>query len=137
MMNIREEKGYTYGIGSGIGVMEFASFYTIASEVGTDVCTATLTEIEKEIKLLNTELVGDEELTLVKNYILGSLMGSLENVFSHTDKYKQIYFSGLTLDYYLYYTEVVKNITAEDLKTLANRYLNYDKMTKVIVGKKV
>ena len=135
MMNIREEKGYTYGIGSGIGVMEFTSLFTIASEVGTDVCAATLIEIEKEMARLNTELVSDEELTLVKNYILGSLMGSLENVFSHTDKFKQVHFSGLSLDYYLYYTEVVNSIGAEELKVLANRYLDFDKMAKVVVGK--
>jgi predicted Zn-dependent peptidase len=136
MMNIREEKGYTYGIGSGIASMEYASFFTIASEVGTEVCTATLTEIEKEINRLNTELVGEEELTLVKNYILGSLMGSLENVFSHTDKFKQVYFSGLTLDYYLYYTEVVNAISSKELKSLANRYLDFDRMVKVVVGQK-
>src|SRR5690554_92851 len=136
MMNIREEKGYTYGIGSGVASMEYASFFTIASEVGTDVCAATLTEIEKEIHRLNTELVDGGELTLVRNYILGSLMGSLENVFSHTDKFKQTYFSGLTLDYYLYYTEVVNTISSKELRDLANRYLDFDKMVKVVVGSK-
>jgi predicted Zn-dependent peptidase len=137
MMNIREEKGYTYGIGSGIASMEHASFFTIASEVGADVCVATLTEIEKEISRLNNELVDGGELTLVRNYILGSLMGSLENVFSHTDKFKQTYFSGLTLDYYLYYTEVVNTISSSELRDLANRYLDFDKMVKVIVGKEL
>ncbi len=136
MMNIREDKGYTYGIGSGIASMEYASFFTIASEVGTDVCAATLREIEKEISRLNTELVDGEELTLVRNYMLGSLMGSLENVFSHTDKFKQTYFSGLTLDYYLYYTDVVNMISSKELRDLANRYLDFNKMVKVVVGKK-
>lgn len=136
MMNIREEKGYTYGIGSGVASMEYASFFVIASEVGTEVCAATLIEIEKEMVRLNTELVGEEELTLVRNYMLGSLMGSLENVFSHTDKFKQTHFSGLSLDYYHYYTEVVNTISSEELRNLANRYLDFDKMVKVIVGKK-
>lgn len=135
MANIREDKGYTYGIGSGIASMEFASFFTIASEVGTEVCGATLIEIEKEIQKLKTEKVGDDELALVKNYLLGSLMGSLENVFSHTDKFKQVYFAGLSLSYYDYYTEVVNKITSEELVQLANRYLDYDNMVKVVVGK--
>lgn len=137
MLNIREDKGYTYGIGSGVGSMQFTSFFTIASEVGSDVGQATLKEIEFEVNRLKNELINDEELMLVKNYLLGSLMGSLENVFSHTDKFKQVLFSGLTLDYYLYYTEVVNTISAEDLKVLANRYLNFDKMTKVVVGKQI
>lgn len=137
MLNIREDKGYTYGIGSGVGSMQYASFFTIASEVGSDVCAATLKEIEIEVNRLKNELISDEELMLVKNYILGSLMGSLENVFSHTDKFKQVLFSGLTLEYYLYYTEVVNTISAEELRVLANRYFDFDKMTKVIVGKKI
>ncbi len=135
MMNIREDKGYTYGIGSGIASLQQAAFFAISSEVGTDVCAATLTEIEKEINKLKTEKIGEEELTLVKNYLLGSMMGSLENVFSHADKFKQVYFSGLDLGYYDYYTEVVKGITTEDILTVANRYLDYDKMIKVVVGK--
>ena len=136
MLNIREDKGYTYGISSGVGSMQYASFFTIASEVGSDVCAATLNEIEFEINRLKNELISDEELMLVKNYILGSLMGSLENVFSHTDKFKQTHFSGLTLDYYLYYTEVVNSISSEELRILANRYLDFDKMVKVVVGKR-
>lgn len=134
MTNIREHKGYTYGIGSGIVSMEFASYLTIASEVRSDVGVLALNEIEAEINRLNCELIGTEELILVRNYILGSLMGSLENVFSHTDKFKQVYFSGLTLEYYLYFTEIINTITAKELRTLANDYLNFDKMVKVIVG---
>jgi len=135
MANIREDKGYTYGIGSGIASMQYAGFFTISTEVGTAVCAATLQEIKKEIDRLKVERIGAEELTLVKNYILGSMMGSLETIFSHADKFKQAYFSGLDLDYYGYYTDVVKSITAEDLLALANRYLDYDSMIKIVVGK--
>jgi len=135
MMNIREDKGYTYGIGSGLASMKYAGFFTISSEVGTAVCADTLKEIEFEINRLKTEKISEEELLLVKNYLLGSMLGSLENVFSHTDKFKQAYFSGLTLDYYDYYTQQVKDVTAEDLLVLANKYLDFDQMIRVIVGK--
>jgi hypothetical protein len=50
MANIREDKGYTYGIGSGIASLKDAGYFFIASEVGADVCTATMAEIEKEMK---------------------------------------------------------------------------------------
>jgi len=135
MMNIREDKGYTYGIGSGLGSLKYAGFFTISSEVGTSVCAATLKEIEFEINRLRQEKISLNELTLVKNYLLGSMVGSLENVFSHADKFKQVYFSGLTLDYYDYYSQQVKDVTPERLMDLANKYLDYDQMTKVIVGK--
>jgi zinc protease len=110
------------------------SFF-IASEVGADVCKSAVDEIEKEINLLKNELIGDDELSLVRNYMLGSLLGSLENVFSHADKFKNLYFSGLGYDYYDRYTQTVKNITAAELQALANKYFNFDDFYKVIVGK--
>ena len=79
----------------------------------------------------------DEELSLVRNYMLGSLLGSLENVFSHADKFKNLYFSGLDYEYYDRYTETVKNVTADELLKLANKYLDFDSFYKVIVGKSI
>lgn len=135
MANIREDKGYTYSIGSGLASLKHSAFFTVASEVGTAVTAATLTEIEKEIVRLKSERVGEEELTLVRNYMMGSMLGSLENVFSHADKFKNVYFSGLDLDYYRYYADVVRHIDADEIQRLANAYLDYEKMTKVVVGK--
>ncbi|MEO8885376.1 MAG: pitrilysin family protein [Mucilaginibacter sp.] len=135
MNNIREDKGYTYGIGSGMSSFKQTGALFIATEVGADVCKAAVVEIEKEINLLKTDLVPDDELELVRNYMLGSLLGSLENVFSHADKFKNLYFSGLDYDYYERYTQTVKTITAPELLQLANKYLNFDEFYKVIVGK--
>ncbi len=135
MTNIREDKGYTYGIGSGMSSMKYSGAIFIATEVGADVTRQAMTEIEKEIKILQTELVSDGELSLVKNYMLGSLLGSLENVFSHADKFKNVYLSGLDFEYYDRYTEVIRNITAKDVLTLADQYLNFDQFYKVIAGK--
>lgn len=136
MNNIREDKGYTYGIGSGISSLQDAGYFFIATEVGAEVCADALVEIYKEIELLKNELVGEEELTLVKNYMLGSMLGSLENIFSHADKFKNIHFFGLDYDYYNQYIEKVKSITAEEIKDLANKYLSVDDFTEVIIGKK-
>lgn len=135
MANIREDKGYTYGIGSAMTSLKQSGSFFIATEVGADVCKAALTEIEKEVTLLKTELIPEEELSLVRNYMLGSLLGSLENVMSHADKFKNIYFAGLDYDYYEYYTQTIKSITSQQLLQLANRYLDYDGFYKVIVGK--
>lgn len=136
MANIREDKGYTYGIGSGIASLKHAGYFFLATEVGADVCANALTEIEKEINLLRTDLISDEELDLVRNYMLGSLLGSLENAFSHADKFKNIYFAGLDYSYYDNYIVTVKNVTAEQLKVIANQYLDWNAMTRVVVGKK-
>jgi predicted Zn-dependent peptidase len=135
MANIREDKGYTYGIGSGTSSLKHGGALFIATEVGADVCRAAVGEIEKELNLLKEEIIPAAELSLVRNFLLGSLLGSLENVFSHADKFKNLYFSGLDYDYYDRYVNTVKTVTAEHLKDLANRYLNFDQFYKVIVGK--
>jgi zinc protease len=135
MANIREDKGYTYGIGSGISSLNKGGALFIATEVGADVCKAAVAEIEKEVNLLKTELVPEEELSLVRNYMLGSLLGSLENVMSHADKFKNIYFAGLSYEYYERYTQVIRSITSEEVMQMANKYLDLDQFYKVIVGK--
>ncbi|MBC7914039.1 MAG: insulinase family protein [Pyrinomonadaceae bacterium] len=136
MSNIREDKGYTYGIGSAIVSFHNAGYFVIGSEVGSHVCAAAITEIEKEIRLLQTELIPQDELNLVRNYMMGSLLGSLENALSHADKFKNIFFSGLTYEYYDQYINIVKTITAEQLQALAIKYLDVSDLEKVIVGKK-
>ncbi len=135
MANIREDKGYTYGIGSGLSSLKNGGALFIATEVGADVCKAAITEIEKEIDILKTTLIPIEELALVRNYLLGSLLGSLENVFSHADKFKNLYFAGLDYSYYDNYVHIVKTVSPDELKDLANVYLNLDGFYKVIVGK--
>jgi len=135
MANIREDKGYTYGIGSAMTSLKQSGSIFIATEVGADVCKAALGEIEMEVNRLKIELIPEEELALVRNYMLGSLLGSLENVMSHADKFKNIYFSGLDYDYYDYYTETIKSITSEQILATAGQYLDYNNFYKVIAGK--
>lgn len=136
MANIREDKGYTYGIGSAVASLNQAGYFFLATEVGADVCASALAEIEKEVELLRNTPVTQEELDLVKNYMLGSLLGSLENAFSHADKFKNILFSGMDYSYYDSYVATVKNITVERLNEIAKQYLDWNAFTKVIVGKK-
>lgn len=135
MANIREDKGYTYGIGSGIASLKHAGYFFIATEVGADVCDAALLEIYKEIQLLRTETISEEELALVRNYMLGSLLGSLENIFSHADKFKNLLFAGLDYSYYTNYIQTVKNISVDEIKMLAERYLNPADFVEVVVGR--
>lgn len=135
MSNIREEKGYTYGIGSGIGSLKHSAFFTIATEVGVEVTQSTLDEIHKEINKLRTELITYDELDLVKNYMNGAFVGSLENIFSHVDKFKNVYFVGMDLNYYARHLQKIKESTPDKVRATANKYLDFAEMSKVIVGK--
>lgn len=135
MRNIREEKGFTYSISSAVVSLQHTGLFTIATEVGVDSTQATLAEIEKEFRILRETLPSDQEMALVKNYMLGSILGSIESIFSHADKFKAVHFYGLDLSYYTRYSDVIRNMTAPDVQRIANVYFNYDDLLRIVVGK--
>ncbi len=136
MANIREDKGYTYGIQSVLASQKNQGFFFIGTDVGSDVSQATVTEIFKEIKRLKEEPVGAEELSLVRNYLLGSFQSSIENAFSYAEKFKSVYLYKMGYDYYDRYFEAVNTTSAARLQELANLYLDEDSLYTVIAGKK-
>ena len=136
MSNIREDKGYTYGIGSGVVSLRDAGWFFIATEVGVDVCSNALKEIYFEIKKLRTELIPEEELKLVKNYLLGVFLRSVDGPFAMADKFKSIHLYGLGYDYLERYINTVRSITSAELLALAQKYLNEEEMMELVVGRK-
>lgn len=134
MSNIREDKGYTYNIGSGITSLTQTGYFFISTEVGTAVCQKALVEIYKEIDKLKEEPVSLEELNLVRNYLLGSFQGDLENIFSHADMYKQVLHYNLDYQYYTDFFTCLKNIKPEQLQNLAKKYFTAD-WIEVVAGK--
>ena len=134
MSNIREDKGYTYGIGTMVAELHNVGYFIIATEVGKDVKDATLTEIQNEITRIQTELVGEEELNLVKNYLMGQLLKSADGPYSMTDLYMSVEPYGLDLDFYNTSIDSLNNITPERIQELAVKYLNWNDMTVVSAG---
>jgi zinc protease len=132
MTNIREEKGYTYGIGSVLmSKIDFASFI-IYTEVGKEFTQATLDEIRKEIVTLQTEKVSEEELTKVKNYMLGRLLENTDGPFDMLERYKTLYYHNLPINYYDQYIADIKSTTTEEITKLAQKYL-YD-LSIIVAG---
>ncbi|MFW6223130.1 MAG: M16 family metallopeptidase [Bacteroidota bacterium] len=134
MKNIREDKGYTYGIGSTIFSFKESGYFVILSEVGSDVIEPAVEEIFKEIRILQTENVKDEELELVRNYLLGTLMRRFDGVFAIADSSKLMIEFDLEDDYYSRLIDVIKATTAEDINVLAGKYLSEDELITVIAG---
>ncbi|MCL8000996.1 insulinase family protein, partial [Brucella sp. 21LCYQ03] len=126
MRNIREDKGYTYGIGSSLVSLEHTGMLVISTQVGTEVTAAAMQEIQKEMNALQHDLAEETEINLVRNYMLGAMLGSLESIFSHADKFKAVHMSGLDLSYYDRYAEVLHSMNAEKVRTMAQRYLKYE-----------
>lgn len=135
MANIREDKGYTYGIGSGIASFVNGGYFAVSTEVGADVTKQTLEEIYKEIGILRKDLVSDNELETVRNYILGHFLRSVDGPFSLADKFKSIWEFGLDYSYFENYFDAVKNVTPKEIRDLANKYLKEEDMIECVVGK--
>lgn len=135
MQNIREDKGYTYGIGSGLGHLTYGSYFFISTEVGADVTKSTLTEIEKELHRMCTELVSIEELTLVRNYIAGTLVQGFDGPFSVVGQLKLLVQFGLEPSFYQTLTAEMYAVTSEDILRVSKKYLDSKRMTTTVVGK--
>ena len=135
MANIREDKGYTYGIGSGVvNLVNTGSFY-ISTEVGNNVTNQTLIEIYKEIKILREKLVSVDELETVRNYILGQFLRSVDGPFALADKFKAIWEYNLDYSYFDLYFNAIKTVTPNDIIDLANKYLQEKDLLECVVGK--
>lgn len=134
MSNIREDKGYTYGIHSSLSSMPDAGYFAISTDVGNDVRDAALKEIYKEIERLQVELVPDEELMIVKNYITGELLRTFDGPFSISEVVRGDLAFDIKEDHYQKFLEDIKSVTPEELKYLANKYLNKDDLYEVVAG---
>lgn len=133
MSNIREDKGYTYGIYSyGQNHLSDTAFI-ISTDAGKEVCAATFEEVYKEMEILKTELVSEEELSLVRNYMIGSILGSLDGPFQIMAKWKNIILNNLTEESFYRTIHDIKNTTAEELQALAKQYFNKEDFYELVV----
>jgi zinc protease len=133
MGNIREDKGYTYGIHSYIPNHIQQTAWVISTEAGKDVCEATIEEVYKEMDILKTELVDEEELLLVKNYIIGSNLGDIDGPFHIINRWKNLILHGKDENHFYEAINAVKNVTAKELMDLANKYFIKEDFYELIV----
>lgn len=133
MSNIREDKGYTYGIHSYLQNHIHNSAWMISTEAGRDVCAATIEEVYKEMAILRNEPVDAEELNLVRNYMIGSLLGDLDGPFQIIARWKNYLLNGLTEDYFYSSIRNVQTVTPEELQALAQKYLQPDAFYELLV----
>lgn len=124
MSNIREEKGYTYGIHSQVYNFRQASAINITTEAGRDVCEAAITEVYKEMERMQNELIDEEEILLVRNYMIGSILGDLDGAFHIIQRWKNLILNDLDENYFYNNIRTIKKISVEELQQLAKQYYN-------------
>ncbi len=136
MTNIREEKGYTYGIGSYVLNLKHASYLVISTEVGNEYIEPTLHEIAVEMRRLQTELISENELETVRSYLLGEFLRDFDGPFALAGSFKAINDFDLDYSFYDNYLRVLRSITSTELMYLAQQYLNPEDFHTVIAGSK-
>lgn len=134
MKNIREDKGLTYGIHASISNREHASSCVIGSDVNAANANVAIQEIQRELLRLQEELIPEEELETVRNYIQGKFLNELGTVFEQADKYRSTVLLGLPTSFYNEYLTEVAHVTSLQLRELAQQYLSPADFCQVVAG---
>lgn len=135
MANIREDKGYTYGIGANLIGLRETGYLTISTEVGSDVRDAALMEIFKEMALLREKTIPQQELDTVRNYLLGMILKSMDGPFALASKWRGYLKHGLGTDAHDNTLAQIGAMTPQRLLELAQLYLREEDMTVVTAGR--
>ena len=134
MQNIREDKGWTYGIHSSILNYEDTASLVISADVLKDKGQATFDEIKKEIETLQTELIPQDELEVLKNYLKGKLLKSFDGAFEQIDRFFSVDSFGLDWSYYDNYILILESITPEEIRDTAKQYFKWEDFVLVKAG---
>lgn len=134
MTNIREDKGYTYNIYSSLDVMRHDGAFYIGTEVGNEFVGDTMAQIRLELKSLIDQAVEEEELTMVRNYLMGNFLSMLDGPFNVSEVVRTLVGDELPFSFFSDLVESVNHIQADTLQRLATEYLQVDELWEVIVG---
>jgi hypothetical protein len=133
-MNLREEKGYTYGAYSNLDARRTAGTFRATAEVRSPVTGDSLKEFFYELNRIRTDLVSEKEIGDAKSYLTGVFPIRLETQEGLTDQLVQIKMLNLPGDYLQHYRDRVQAVTVAEIQQVANKYVKPDEAAVVVVG---
>ncbi len=133
-LNLREDKGYTYGARSGFSADKFSGYYTASAEVRADVTDKAIVEFVKEIKGYREKGITEQELTFMRNAINQKDALKYETPRAKLGFLAQILEHDLTPSFVKERSEIVKSMRVDEINALAKKHLNLDEMVMVVVG---
>lgn len=135
MSNIREDKGYTYGIQSSVVRQQHYGHFAILTQCGSQFTDNVITEIFREMDRLKQIKVEESELKTVKSYMIGQHLRSLDENFAAADFLIEVIALDLNEDFFNDTIETIRSTTIDDINNLAIKYLNKENMYISIAGK--
>jgi zinc protease len=133
-LNLREDKGYTYGAGSGFSADKFSGTYTASAEVRADVTDKSIVEFVNEIKGYREKGITAEELSFMRNAINQKDALKYETPRAKLGFLAQILEHDLTPSFVKERAEIVETISTKEINALAKKHLNLAEMIMVVVG---
>jgi zinc protease len=133
-LNLREQHGYTYGAYSGVRALAHGGWIVAGSGVRTDVTVPAVGELVKEVARMGESPVTEQEMTLAKSSLVGSLPSAFETTSDTVGMLSDIPVYNLGLSYYAEYSKKVEAVTPEKVQEVAKKYLLADQMLVVAVG---
>jgi predicted Zn-dependent peptidase len=134
VINIREQKGYTYSPGSGVNPLRQQGYFTVRAAVRNDMVAATLTEIFYEIDRMRSLPVSFEELDSARNYLTGVFSLGVATQSGLLGQLSTVYLDELPSDYLEAYREKIHALTADDVLAAARRHFDSANSQIVLVG---
>ena len=133
-LNIREQKGYTYGISAYLAGRKADAYIGINTECATQYTWPIIDEVKKEMKRLGEELIPEIELNIVKQHIMSDLAKTLDTPFTMAEYVNSTMLCGTYPEYFNDQVATLQQVTAEELRDLARRYLLPERLRIVIAG---
>ena len=137
MSNIREDKGWTYGISCQRAANVAKAYWQIGSDVKGEIALEAIAEIRKEAEILRNELVSEEELDLVKNYMIGQFISSITDCYGLADRYRSMWINGQTFERVESNLKTIEQVTALQVLEVAKKYLDMDDAIVALAGKRI
>lgn len=134
MSNIREEKGYTYGISAMLLGRRDGANIAINSECGNQYVSPLIDEVKYEMARLQNELMPQAELEMVKSYMMSELVKTFDTPFAIASYVGSTEFFGVSPEYFNEQVDCIEHITPADLQNMAAKYLNAANLITVVAG---
>ncbi len=133
-LNLREDLGITYGASSGFGHRRGHGPFVVSASVSTDSTGVAVEEILKELRRLQEDPVGQQELDETKNYLLGVFPYTLQRIDGLANRLAEIAIYDLPLDYYDRSLQQIRDVDVDQVQSLAVKHLHPERMAVVTVG---
>lgn len=133
-LNLREDKGYTYGIRSQVYGNKYAGGFIISSSVKRPATVLSMAEVIKEFKNYQENGITDKELEFTKNSMLNSEALRYESAFQKASFLSNVLTYNLEKDFTLKQNQILKNMTKDELNAQIKKLMDINKLTTVVVG---